>query len=264
MQVTDSPCWRKIDEFFYCNKCALYYKRTGQHKPTELSEEQLGPEIIELEPKPLTEHDIDSFNCSECCNKYKYLSSLKNHANKSHKGVGWQKDYAEVMARAHAAVRDYQCPLCPSKCASWIGLRRHMSGKHEQDKENLQLFYECEELCIKDHPLRQRVLNGDTHAIDGLKTANELTKPSFEFPIFPFYEVQLIPNNKRVREEEEQVARKEPRIEESGRDNLEFMLNDYQDPYQLETYGDLFESSYPPQIDNIENDLYIFEQMVDF
>jgi hypothetical protein len=127
--------------------------------------------IIETpDVKYIDEHDIEIFHCSECSNQYKYLSSLKSHAKKSHAGIGWQQRYSNVIARARAVVRNYACPMCDACCASWYGLRRHMTTRHPNDRDDLQLFYLVEDICIQDNPTRKEVIASNQEVIDELCT----------------------------------------------------------------------------------------------
>lgn len=117
--TTETTCWRRIDGVQYCNKCALYLRAHKQQRPAN-------PRKTE---HAIYETSFDHFDCQICQRRYSHLNTLKQHCSKQHDKQGWQYKYLHVKS-VRTRASSYQCPYCVSKCATEVGLQRHLKKKH--------------------------------------------------------------------------------------------------------------------------------------
>ena len=136
-ETNETKCWRNINNLFYCNPCALYFKRNQKHKE------------VKDKTNKVTEHEFDSFECQECNKIYNQICSLRKHCKNTHSGKG-AEDYSKVIAKTFSSTLDFQCPICEVCCKSHFGLKRHMTKNHEE-KENLKLFHQIPLFCLKEN-----------------------------------------------------------------------------------------------------------------
>jgi hypothetical protein len=131
-----TKCWRRINESWYCNPCALYFTRNNQHK--QLNET----------PK-VSEHEFESFECKQCNKIYSQLCTLRKHCKEEHSGKGCEL-FSKVTSKTHSSTLDFFCPVCETGCKSHSGIKRHMTKSHPEN-EDLRLFHEIPQLCFKEN-----------------------------------------------------------------------------------------------------------------